>query len=307
MDASTASLAASKRRELLSLDTQKAALETEAEAIVSELTAELPDGGPPMGIDTPLVDSEGYPRGDIDVFRARTLRRRFIEIQNDHKAVMAKIEKGLAELQLVVNSSKQSDESTEKALRTAPKPKPKFDPVTNQWVVKSWDGSVAGITDGEGRQFDDLLANAAAGDDGGGVGGAADIAARSSSNSTVNASSVNATTTTNSNSTSTPTTQILTPFAIIDQVSPSSPASTAGIQLNDLLLQFDNIDHTNHENFSGIAKLVQEKEGRSINVKVRRCKVVEWGEVSEVLELELMPRKWSGRGLLGCHISKYDE
>jgi hypothetical protein len=25
------------------------------------------------------------------------------------------------------------------------------------------------------------------------------------------------------------------------------------------------------------------------------------------LELELMPRKWSGRGLLGCHISKYDE
>jgi 26S proteasome non-ATPase regulatory subunit 9 len=57
-----------------------------------------------MGIDTPLVDSEGYPRGDIDVFRARTLRRRFIEIQNDHKAVMAKIEKGLAELQLVVVS-----------------------------------------------------------------------------------------------------------------------------------------------------------------------------------------------------------
>jgi hypothetical protein len=33
MDVSTANLAASKRRELLSLDTQKKALETEAEAI----------------------------------------------------------------------------------------------------------------------------------------------------------------------------------------------------------------------------------------------------------------------------------
>lgn len=44
MDASTASLLASKRRELLSLDTQKKALESEAEAIVSELTAESPEG-----------------------------------------------------------------------------------------------------------------------------------------------------------------------------------------------------------------------------------------------------------------------
>jgi hypothetical protein len=58
--------------------------------------------GPPIGINTPLVDSEGYPRSDIDVFRARTLRKRFIEIQNDHKAVQAKIERGLSELQLVV-------------------------------------------------------------------------------------------------------------------------------------------------------------------------------------------------------------
>ena len=44
MDASASTLLASKRRELLSLDTQKKALESEAEAIVSELTAELPDG-----------------------------------------------------------------------------------------------------------------------------------------------------------------------------------------------------------------------------------------------------------------------
>ena len=35
---------ATKRRELLSLDTQKKALQSEAEAIVSEITSELPGG-----------------------------------------------------------------------------------------------------------------------------------------------------------------------------------------------------------------------------------------------------------------------
>jgi 26S proteasome non-ATPase regulatory subunit 9 len=54
-----------------------------------------------MGIHTPLVDNEGYPRADIDVFRARTLRRRFIEIQNDHKALMGRIERGLVELRAI--------------------------------------------------------------------------------------------------------------------------------------------------------------------------------------------------------------
>lgn len=102
-------------------------------------------------------------------------------------------------------------------------------------------------------------------------------------------------------------TRILTPFARIDEVFPNSPASTAGIQLNDLLLQFDSIDATNHENFSAIAKLLPNKEGQSVQVKVRRKRDMDWGEVYEVKELRLEPRKWEGRGLLGCHITKYEE
>lgn len=43
MDASS-SFADAKRKELLALDSKKKSLESEAEAIVSELTAELPDG-----------------------------------------------------------------------------------------------------------------------------------------------------------------------------------------------------------------------------------------------------------------------
>ena len=51
-----------------------------------------------MGITTPLVDDEGYPRADIDVYRARTLRKRLIEIRNDRKAVLEKMERGLIEI-----------------------------------------------------------------------------------------------------------------------------------------------------------------------------------------------------------------
>ena len=40
----TTALLAEKRRELLSLDTQKKSLQSEAEAIVSELTAKQPGG-----------------------------------------------------------------------------------------------------------------------------------------------------------------------------------------------------------------------------------------------------------------------
>ena len=274
-----------------------------------------------MGIDTPLVDSEGYPRGDIDVFRARTLRKRFIEIQNDHKSLTRKIEKGLVELQAIsvrfayrwfifiwcvspcnaaLSQKDKQQEDEERALRTAPKPKPKFDPITGQWVVKSWDGSVAGVKDGENRKFHDLLATTDGSNDNSAVG-------NDSVNSIIANETNNASASTHSSEEATPTTttqqttQILTPFALIDEVSPNSPASMAGIQVNDELLQFDTINATNHENFSAIAKLLPEKEEKEIRVKVRRRREMDWGEVYEVKELILKPRKWEGRGLLGCH------
>ena len=51
-----------------------------------------------MGIDTPLVDREGYPRGDIDIYRARTLRQRFRVLQTDHKETEQEIENLLQQL-----------------------------------------------------------------------------------------------------------------------------------------------------------------------------------------------------------------
>ncbi|MCL4135585.1 UNVERIFIED_CONTAM: hypothetical protein GTU68_020919 [Idotea baltica] len=46
-------------------------------------------------MNTPLVDNDGYPRSDIDVYQVRHARHDIICLQNNHKVMMKKIEEGL--------------------------------------------------------------------------------------------------------------------------------------------------------------------------------------------------------------------
>ncbi|XP_047035686.1 26S proteasome non-ATPase regulatory subunit 9 [Helicoverpa zea] len=66
------------------------------ESEIREHTAVLETNN--VGMDDPLVDSEGFPRNDIDVYKVRHARHRIICLQNDHKSLMKLIEKGLAEV-----------------------------------------------------------------------------------------------------------------------------------------------------------------------------------------------------------------
>ena len=50
-----------------------------------------------------------------------------------------------------ISMTTTAQDEEEKKARLAPKPKPKFDPKSGKWVVKSWDGSVAGVENGEMR------------------------------------------------------------------------------------------------------------------------------------------------------------
>jgi Nas2 N_terminal domain len=155
-------------RELLkSLNVQREALESESEAITSELTSRDPEqpNVPAMGIDTPLVDEEGYPRNDIDIFRARTLRNRLMIVRTDHKKLMNEIDRSLQLLAIWQPESQaqqlQAQEEAEEALRRQEKPKPKYDPVSGKWVVRNWDGSIAGIPTNDTtlsllRSFDEI-------------------------------------------------------------------------------------------------------------------------------------------------------
>lgn len=86
------------RKTLKVLSTQRISMEQEADAILAELTTPPAEGITPMGLDTPLVDSEGYPRGDVDLVRARTLRGRFQVLKNDHKDITKRIERLLIQL-----------------------------------------------------------------------------------------------------------------------------------------------------------------------------------------------------------------
>jgi Nas2 N_terminal domain len=86
------------RKTLASLDVRRQSMETEADGIISELTTSSSPDVPPMGIDTPLIDDDGYPRHDVDVYRARTLRHRLAVLKTDHKSIVNEIEKLLIEL-----------------------------------------------------------------------------------------------------------------------------------------------------------------------------------------------------------------
>jgi len=286
--ADDARLAAQKS--LKSLDSRRKALETEASAIVDELMAVPEEGGNPMGVDTPLTDVDGYPRNDIDVYRARVLRKRLNEIRTDHKEMMKQIETGLVKVAASSRTSAQ-EESKEREARVASKPKPKFDPVTGKWVTMNWDGTVAGVEGGDHRNFNHLEAPP-----------------------------------TRAPVSDVPTTQEmkqevgepLIPFAVIDSVAPHSPAFEAGLHEGDLVVEFGTATHLNHDNLRLIAQLVPEAAGNkdAIPIKILRRKTVSYENdganrheagVREKLTVNVLPGPWGGRGLLGCHIKGYTD
>jgi len=287
------------------------------------------------------VDSEGYPRSDIDIYRARTLRKRFHEIKTDYKVLEGRIERGLLELtalrdasggeankleSMSLSNTNKVNEAEEIKARLAPKPKPKFDPITGKWVVKSWDGSVAGVENGVTRKFEDLTHSS--------EGALASIAVTGGSgrveSSGVNSSGAQqqqqgsstssqqgpaSSTTTEQRSTPTIQTIALTPFAVIDQVFPNSPSQEAGIQEGDLLLRFGTVTADNHSGFISIKRAIVTElslasaNEASISIAVRRTTAM-LGGVAEMIRTEmfdLRPRPWAGQGLLGCHLQEYNE
>jgi 26S proteasome non-ATPase regulatory subunit 9 len=255
------------REALKIIDVKRKSLETEADAIVLELTSPLENGGEPMGIDTPLVDEEGYPRADIDVYRARTLRSRLNIIRTDHKALTKQMEESLQKFAAFKNPNKEEAAELEK--RLAPKPKPKFDKKTGKWVVMNWDGSVAGVTGGENRSFHEL-----------------DKDVPTVEQVRQDLEQVN-------------TAIELIPFARINFVAPDSPAAEACLEENDLILAFGGINHENHNDLQAIGELVPKTaaDNKELEVQILRQ--------GSNLFVKLKPRPWHGRGLLGCHIVPY--
>jgi hypothetical protein len=75
MESSTENLKELKNK-LSLLNSQRMSLEIEAEALYSDLTNLGPKGEKPAGITDPLVDLEGYPRADINIYDVKNKRQR---------------------------------------------------------------------------------------------------------------------------------------------------------------------------------------------------------------------------------------
>ena len=87
------------KTQLRNLQEQRDALEVEATTIKTALTSPGPNGAKPAGLrGTPLVDSQGFPRADIDVHDATIKRNRLACIDTDHLNLMKEIESLLHEL-----------------------------------------------------------------------------------------------------------------------------------------------------------------------------------------------------------------
>eukprot|EP00026_Physarum_polycephalum_P016658 Phypoly_transcript_17618.p1 GENE.Phypoly_transcript_17618~~Phypoly_transcript_17618.p1 ORF type:complete len:220 (+),score=35.83 Phypoly_transcript_17618:74-733(+) len=87
------------------------------------------------------------------------------------------------------------------------------------------------------------------------------------------------------------------PFALVDQVSSDSPAQLAGLQVDDKIVAFGSvsISPTNpHVGLEAVGQVVRDSENKSIRVSVLR------GDGN--VDLTLIPKRWAGNGLLGCHL-----
>ncbi|KAJ3983619.1 hypothetical protein F5890DRAFT_164879 [Lentinula detonsa] len=87
---------------------QKKNIETEIETHISILKANQ------STMQSPLVDTDGFPRADIDIYAVRGARVRIIELRNDLKDVTAAIGKALE----VIYDRSQSEQSEDTSDRT---------------------------------------------------------------------------------------------------------------------------------------------------------------------------------------------
>ncbi|XP_023545321.1 26S proteasome non-ATPase regulatory subunit 9-like [Cucurbita pepo subsp. pepo] len=83
-------VASNLKSETMDLMQKRSAIEAQMDAIISRLCQ---PGGP--GLSGNLVDSEGFPRSDIDIPVIRSERRQLTELRNDHTEITEKINQNI--------------------------------------------------------------------------------------------------------------------------------------------------------------------------------------------------------------------
>lgn len=176
------------------------------------------------------------------------------------------------------------------------KPKPKFDPKSGKWVVRNWDGTVSGITNGHLYSFDDIGVKENLHHD---------------VNSGTKVDSAGETISSNDHVSGQSSTKEECnvdrerPFAKVGIVMHGSPAQEAGLRNDDLIIKFGTVDVSNNRNLQALPEIVRNahSDGNYIVVVVSRMIMNENhgnGTQKSMLQLKLRPKEWSGKGLVGC-------
>jgi len=175
----------------------------------------------------------------------------------------------------------------------------------------NWDGTVSGIPGGENRLFEEIDRQMS------GLTGDDDV-------SSLGSSVINSTrsTTTADHEPQPPSMTVQDsngdpkqPFARVDAVAKDSPAQSAGIKEEDLIVTFGPLHADNHDHLKVIAELVTEAAAEQKNIDIcilRRVQRSDNNDTTtnnqdkwETVHLTINPRPWNGRGFLGCHIVPY--
>mmetsp|Transcript_24381 Transcript_24381/g.33588 ORF Transcript_24381/g.33588 Transcript_24381/m.33588 type:complete len:227 (+) Transcript_24381:82-762(+) len=83
-------------------------------------------------------------------------------------------------------------------------------------------------------------------------------------------------------------------FALVDEVSTGSPAEEAGVTVGDQVIDFGGVRHSKGGELARASAELSAKEGEPIPVTLQRQ--------GENIHLFITPKRWTGRGLLGCHM-----
>lgn len=130
------------REQVLSLMKQKDEYEAELAAMAEVLKTQG------CGMDEELVDADGFPRADIDVYQVRHARHGIRTKGNDLKALMGRIEQGLYSLHAQARESAPGG-----VVLSSPKPTPTVAPFARVLVVVE-----GGPAEGAGIRQGDLVA-----------------------------------------------------------------------------------------------------------------------------------------------------
>ena len=238
--------ASDSMQHLKSLMHRRTNLEAQIEALSST--------GSTAQLGQPLVDSEGFPRADVDVHGARIARQSLAQLQTDHVAVMKQIETALYALHAEAKRNKQAAQASAGGPAR---------PASNDRILP--------------------------------------VAAQHEHKQPQQPSILRTTTTTTTTTPSTPTpvpAAALSPldaFFLVDQVYDDSPAQSAGLCIGDKVLQFGSVVKRSNSK-DAMRAVVSNSVGRAVRVVVYRV-----GE--GMVTLQLVPQRWSGQGLLGCHLA----